>query len=111
MAILDSLMSGGYEPDTEMDIMSDLDLYIEEMENAASEMTLDQLYKARFDALMDEDTGLAEIFNKEIDSRNPCINIPAVQTLADEPWYLDDPEHEDRRKEYLENYAADELPL
>lgn len=108
--VLNSLMSGGYVPDINNDLASDFDLWVEEKEAAAQKMSLNDLYHARFEAQMDDNNVLASIYDTEIDKRNPAINITGYSTLQDEP-YQDDPEHEDRRKDYLENYAADELPF
>lgn len=109
-SILNSLMSGGWEPDISFDIASDFEPWIEEKETEAEKMSLNELYIARFNAQMDDDNVLASMYDTEIDKRNPAINITGYGTLQDEP-YQDDPEHEDRRKDWLENYAADELPM
>lgn len=110
MSILDSLASGGYTIDNDFDFASDFDLWVEEKEAAAEKMSLDELYIARFNAQMGNDDALASIYDAEIDKRNPVINISGYSTLQSEPYQYN-PEEEDRRKEWLENYAADELPL
>ena len=106
--VFSSLMSGGYEPDIDDTPASDFDLWLEEKQNAAQKMSLNELYLARFEAQMDNDNVLADMYDTEIDKRNPAITITGYGSLQDEP-YQDDPEHEDRRKDYLENYAADDM--
>ena len=108
--VLNSLMSGGYTPDIDNEPVSQFELWLEEKEAAAEKMSLNELYRARFEAQMTNDNALANVYDAEIDKRNPAINITGYGSLQDEP-YQNDPEHEDRRKDYLENYAADALPL
>ena len=111
MATLNSLISGGYEPDVDMDVMSDFDLWVADVESEAKEMSENKLFAARFDALLDGDEALASIYEWELKNRKLVIDVPPCSTLADEPYYQDDPDHEDRRKDWLENYAPDELPF
>ena len=108
ISVLNNLMAGGdISPDYSKDLASDFDLWVEEMEEAAKKMSTNKLHSARLDALLDNDEALASIYSTELEDRGEVINITGYSTLADEP-YQDDPEHEDRRKDYLENYAADE---
>ena len=109
MPSLNSLMSGGFEPDITNDLVTDFELWLGEMRDKASKMSLQELHSERLDALLDKDETLAEIYEIEIAKREPVINISGYSTLADEPTWIDNPEHEDRRKDYLENYAADQL--
>lgn len=111
-SILNSLMTGGYTPDYgDTDGLSVYEAWTENMETMLFEMTDNELRQKYFDACIDGDEELAELCKHELDSREPVIDVPPYSTLADEQMWLDDPEHEDRRKDYLENYASDELPL
>ena len=101
MANLNSLMLGGYEIDVDFEIASDQDLYIEEMKNKAMEMSDDELNKCFANAIFDSDKMLEEVYGQEIFNRS----LAAIDDVA-----FDD-EFDDCRKDYLENYAADKLPL
>lgn len=110
--VLNSLMSGGYEPDKDMDFATEKELQREDFLVKLTVMSLQELYAKRILADLDGDKDIADLYDAEIKFRGESIDIPPCSTLAEEPVWMDDPEHEDRRKDYLENYAADdELPF
>lgn len=120
MPSLESLASGGYEPDNEIDFASDFDLWVEQVENLTKDMSDEELHRAALLARIDGDITMARQYEFAIDLRTPVINISGQPMLTNEPvegW--DDPDQEDRWDEYKENYMAeaegyvepDELPF
>ena len=84
--ILDSLMSGGYTRDDDMDMATEFDLWIEEKEAEAKNMSIDELNKARFDAIMTDQHILVDLYETELSKREPKINTPAPSNI-DEDWF------------------------
>ena len=111
-SVLNSLMSGGYEPDNDMSLASEHELWLNDMQEKVAKMSTQELYAKRLLAIMENDNVEYSIYDEELKARGETVNIQPCSTLADEPLWMDDPDHEDRRKDYLENYAADdELPF
>ena len=107
MLSLNSLMSGGWEPDYCTDPLSAFDLWVEETEEEAKKMSDDRLLFEIDDARRSNDFALASIYEDVLNKR-PKINVPVYSTLADEPY---NDEFDDKRKEQLEDLHPDEDEL
>jgi hypothetical protein len=112
--VLNGLMAGGdASADCSIDNATPFELWLEDMEASASAKSIPELEILYFDAFIDEDVALAEVYKSEL-SRRGYVFAPSPApcgTLDDEPYWLSDPSEEDRHKEYLENYAAEAVGL
>ena len=111
MTSVDSLMLGGYEPDnyTDADAVSDFDLWVEELEDKAKKMSNEELEFEIDWEKKSNNLDVASIYEYVLNNRL-VVDVPPCTSA----WYQDDPDHEDRRKEKLENYGPvepDELPV
>lgn len=86
-SVLNSLMSGGYFNDDDTDMATDLDIYVEEKEAEIEKLSNDELYKARFDAMMTDNTILMNICEAEIAKRNPPIKNTVPSSIYKEWFY------------------------
>lgn len=111
--ILTNLMVGGDVGPDYGDAASQFELWLEDRKAEAESMSIPELEDAHAEAKEEKDETMAEIYERELSKRG--FSFEAVPA-PDATWYQDDPDHEDRRKDYLENYAAyelerDELPF